>query len=122
MRGDSPRDPPATPRPWPGGPESHRGGRKRPRGTPQLLLRRLRLPLLSLPLPAPSPSSQIGRRAGDRGPWVPAVPPAQPEQQRRLPGASRRRDRPDARGRERRQLSGAEHTSAPVPPFENHIP
>nr|XP_004054353.2 translation initiation factor IF-2-like [Gorilla gorilla gorilla] len=107
MRGDSPRDPPAAQRPWPGGPESHRGGRKGPRGTPQPLLRRLRLPLLSLPLPAPSPSSQIGRRAGNRGrgvPAVPAVPPAQPEQQRRLPGASRRRDRPDAGGRWRLQL------------------
>ncbi|XP_025220200.1 uncharacterized protein LOC112610851 [Theropithecus gelada] len=60
VRGDSPGDPPAAPRPWPGGRESHRGGREGPRGTPEPLLRRLRL-LLAQP-PAARPESQFSDR------------------------------------------------------------
>ncbi|XP_023064471.1 uncharacterized protein LOC111540421 [Piliocolobus tephrosceles] len=120
VRGDSPGDSPAAPRPWPRGRESHQGGREGRRGTPQPLLRRLRLLQLSLPLPAPNPSSQIGGRAGDRGRGVPAASPAQLEQQRPLPGTSRRRDRPDAGGRGRRRET--EHTRDPFARSESQIP
>ncbi|XP_010360757.1 uncharacterized protein LOC104661706 [Rhinopithecus roxellana] len=113
VRGDSPGDPTAAPRPWPGGRESHQGGREGPRGSPQPLLRRLRLLLLSLPLPAPTPSSQIGRRAGDRGRGGPgcfarsagaAAPPAGDLAQARQ--ARRRRPRAAA------PLRGGTHQSS----------